>query len=93
MLEDDNSLSGDFIAIETPDSQGHKQSLWVAVRRPFHGNQQAKDPAVWISYQQEHLHGSLQGPVMLDLATWRALTRAVEWRLRKHQPWWRRILR
>lgn len=96
MIDDDGSLSGEILAVETPDSQGHKQALWVQVTRPFYGNEQAKDPVVWVSYQQEHEHmgGSpLLGPVMLDPATWRALTRAVEWRLRRHEPWWRQLLR
>src|ERR1700722_13053661 len=65
-LEDDGGLSSDFIAIETPDDTGHGQSLWVAVRNGWHGNDPDRMPTVQILYQEEHMASQLAGPVFLS---------------------------
>jgi hypothetical protein len=94
-LEDDNHLSGDFHAVETPDSRGHKQSIWVAVRPAWYGHRKMTVPMVQISYQEEHGGSMLEGPVFLTPETWRALNKAVEDRLWEwhYNSLWQRIRR
>lgn len=77
------------MAIEAPDSSGHKQSLWIRVGPVFYSGKQAKEPGVWVEYQPEHLRSSTEGPILLTPAVWRQLNAAVEWRLRKSTwpPW------
>lgn len=83
-IEDDGLPSGDFIAIEDPDSAGHRQALWVRVGPVFYGNGtvQATIPGIWISYQEEYMGSPLSGPVLLTPGTWKQLDKAVRRRLR-----------
>lgn len=90
-LDDDGFLSGEFLAIEDPDSTGHKQALWVRVGPAY--REDGNTLGVWISYQKEHMKSSLEGPVLLDIQTWRELNEAVEKRLFWRQPGWVRWAR
>jgi hypothetical protein len=80
-LEDDGG--SEVQAVETADSQGHRQSLHVRVGPVFHGNYQAAEPGVWIELQQEHMNSAPSGPVLLTPDVWRQLNDAVEYRLER----------
>ncbi len=88
-LDDDGNV--EVIAIEDP-AQGHHQSLWVRVGPVFYGDGQSREPGVWVCYQQAHMAGPLAGPVLLSPQTWRELNRAVERRLRRGLPLWKRLV-
>jgi hypothetical protein len=79
----DNDGGPEVHAIEGRDSQGHRQSLHIRVGPVFQGNGQAAEPGIWVEYQEEHMKSLLSGPVLLDIATWRRLNEAVEYRLQK----------
>lgn len=91
-LEDDGGLSSDFIAVETPADVEKPQSLWVAVRHGYHGNDPDGELIVQILYQEKHMDSVLAGPVFLSVETWRELNRAVERRLRDRRPSLRKYL-
>jgi hypothetical protein len=91
-LDDDGGF--EVVAIESPDSSGHQQALWVAVRPAWHGNVPDGHSSVWISYQDEYMRGPLTGPVLLSPQTWRELNDAVERQFsRQERSLWRRVLR
>lgn len=91
-LDDDGFPSSDFIAYEEPDSSGHRQALWVGVRKVWYGPDVSDKPMVQVCYQDEYMGSSLQGPVFLTPDTWDNLCAAVRWRLDKEKPWWKRHL-
>jgi len=80
-LDDDGGLSSDFVVIEAPDSTGHKQALWAAVRPVWHGDQPSEEPVVQVCYQRDSMGSPLEGPLFLSLDTWRKLNQAVERRI------------
>jgi hypothetical protein len=83
-LEDDGGGT-EAVAIEAVQSDGHRQSLWVRVGPVYYGGEQAAEPGVWITYQENHMHTPLAGPVLLTPAVWRELSAAVEERLARHE--------
>lgn len=80
-LDDDGSSL--VIAVEKADSAGHRQSLWVRVGSVWYGETEGTAPVVWIEYQEEHMGSDMTGPVMLDIATWKELNRAVRRNIRR----------
>lgn len=54
------------------------QALWVRVGPVFDGENQRREPGVWISWQDEYMNSSLGGPVLLTPRVWRQLAQAVE---------------
>jgi len=92
-LDDDGMPSGDFIAVEEPDPEGHKQALWIGVRPVFHGSTPSREPMIQICYQEEYEGSSLAGPVWITPETWEEISRAVRWRVKHHRAGkWRRRL-
>jgi hypothetical protein len=80
-LVDDGGLSSDFTFVEeAPDrTEVVPQALWVGVRRGFSPDgRQVEEPTVWVVYQERY---GLTGCVAFSPEGWRALNRAVEWRL------------
>jgi hypothetical protein len=76
-LDDDGGPQ--VTAVEAADSTGHRQALHVRVGPVFYGDSNpAKNPGVWIEYQEEHMKSSLTGPVLLTPAVWRELVHVVE---------------
>lgn len=80
----DDDGGPEIVAIEAgePDLGDEPQSLWVRVG-PVFGPDGAHwdEPGVWICYQEKHMAGPQQGPVLLTPAVWRELNTAVEERL------------
>lgn len=87
-LDDDGSLSGEFIAVEAGDEP---QALWVRVGSVWDDGQPRTEPGVWISWQDEYMNSSMGGPVLLTPAVWRELAHAVEWRLRRKERRWGKL--
>jgi hypothetical protein len=82
-LEDDG-MSPEVTVIEDADgSDGreHRQALCVRVGPVYHGNNRDDQPGIWVEYQPEYLRSAVQGPVLMDVATWKALDKAVRARL------------
>jgi hypothetical protein len=84
-LDDDGGP--EVVAVE---AGGQPQALWVRVGAVFDGGGQRDKPGVWIDYQDHYLQGPIAGPVLLTPAVWRELNRAVERRLARRIPLWRR---
>lgn len=91
-LDDDDSPASDFIAVEAEHDNGDQQALWVGVRPIWYGDQRG-EVMVQLCYQQQYNASTLAGPVWLTPQTWRDLNRAVEWRLRRHEPLYKRFFR
>lgn len=85
---DDDGRSPEVQAVEAGDDP---QSLAVRVGPVFYEHGMGDEPGVWIEYQERHMRGPLTGPVLLTPKVWRELNRAVERRLRRREPWWKRI--
>ena len=81
-ITDDGGLSSDFTVHD------NEQTLWIGVRPVWHGN---KPGAVTVQVCYQDSGGPLQGPVFISEDTWRAVNRAVTWRLRSRRPLLKRI--
>lgn len=84
-LDDDGSLSVDFIVVEGTEEEVTPQSLWVGVRPVFYGTEPSEEPMIQVCYQEAHMSGPLAGPVWITPAVWRELNAAVEWRLKERK--------
>ena len=73
-----------LIAVEAGDQSGASQALWVRTGPVWDGDSKRAEPGIWIGYQERYMGAPLAGPVLLDLATWRALASAVEERLSRY---------
>lgn len=81
-LEDDGGP--EVTVIEESSGTGHRQALSVRVGHAWHGRDRAPGVVIWVNYQPEYLRSEVIGPVLIEVATWRQLSRAVRRRL------WRR---
>jgi hypothetical protein len=86
---DDDGLSPEVHAVE---AGADPQALCVRVGPVFYAEGRAQEPGVWIEYQEHHEAGPLTGPVLITPEVWRQLNRAVERRLRRWTPLWKRFL-
>lgn len=75
------------IAIEAPDSSGHRQSLWFRVGMVFYGDDVADEPGVWVEYQEEHNSSSMAGPILITPEVWKQLSHAVNHRISRYAKW------
>lgn len=79
----DDDGGPEMVAVESPDSLGHKQSLHVRVGPVYDGGGLRDEPGVWVEYQQEHRKSVPAGPILLTPKVWRELAAGVEERLLK----------
>lgn len=83
-LDDDGSLSSDFIFVEEVPDGTHMlpQALWTGVR-PGYGpdGERLPEPTVWVQYQERYMNSSLTGPVAMSTESWDKLNEAVQWRV------------
>jgi len=86
---DDDGLSPEVHAVEAGDDP---QALCVRVGPVFYPEGQAREPGVWVEYQEHHNRGPLTGPVLITPQVWQQLNRAVMRRLRRKMPLWKRLL-
>jgi hypothetical protein len=88
-LEDD-IIGPEVTVVEDTTQNGHRQALSVRVGPVFY-QQEERGPVVWITYQPEYMESAPFGPVLMDMATWNALDRAVRKRARRwRKRTWRR---
>lgn len=91
-LDDDGFASGDFIAVEAPVN-GKRQALWIGIRPVWSEEGPSRRPMIQICYQEDYLKAPLAGPVWLSEQTWDQIVDAVDWRLSRKLPLWKRYLR
>lgn len=90
---DDDDFGPEVHAVEAASDGEIPQALCVRVGPVYYeSSKPAKEPGVWIEYQEHHERGPLTGPVLLTPRVWRQLNRAVERRLRRREPWWKRLV-
>lgn len=79
-LEND-ILGPEATIVEGPNEDG-RQALNVRVGPVFYDDG-SDSIAIWVEYQAHYLLSSVQGPILVDVATWHELTEAVNFRLRR----------
>lgn len=95
---DDDGLSPEVTVVEDEGSNGgSRQALMIRVGLVFHDGEPDADPGIWVEYQQEYMSSPLAGPVLIDVVTWRELSRSVSrrlrhWRRRRLRDHWRRLV-
>ena len=88
---DDDGLGPEVTVIEEMDPEGHHQALSVRVGPVWRGDDPENVPVIWVDYQAEYQFSAPQGPVLIDITTWRELSKSVNVRLRRWR--WRRVRR
>lgn len=53
-------------------------ALWVRVGPVFDQDKEREEPGVWIELQNEYMHSSLEGPVLMSEEEWDELNRKVK---------------
>ncbi len=75
-----------WTAVEAAGEDEPPQALIVRVGPVFYHDGQAKEPGVWVEYQENYMASLPQGPVLFTPAAWRELSRAVNRHLDRRMP-------
>jgi len=82
-LDDDGGP--EVAAIEAATGDCKPQALCVRVGPVFFQDGEAREPGIWVEYQEAWMASPLCGPVLLTPEVWRELNKAVERRLKKRK--------
>jgi hypothetical protein len=66
----------DGTIMQIVESEG--QMVGVRVGSVFRKDGEAKEPGIWIEFQELYMHSPMHGPLLLSKSTWRELNEYVE---------------
>ena len=75
-------IHGDVLTVDLPMltvDESDMERLWIRVGPVYtEGNKVARQPGIWIEYQERSMVSPVQGPCLLSPSIWRRLNKAVE---------------